>query len=323
MTIVETAFKALKFLLDVDVKPIRQPNTSTPVRKYGNEGNTSTTIKKSTDKVVPKSSTIKPSAVTTHKYDYTKNGNLKRDLPNVSYVTSKPQESVLAKNDFVGHDISFSQIGSYHVRERLNNQDSVVNHGKIKLVADGCGGEPYSEVGSRLFTQLIKEEESYITEKNFVKVVSEIFERMTVLFNTDELVDKNLLFTIIACIETEDSYKVFCCGDGFIITYNGRHVDFIEISNGKYPHYFAYNYIKDKSTLGEYASGMKFDVFEFPKSEYEKIGVATDGLRFFYSLRDESQLYLLRALKNGNDKFVENIIKSESSTFADDITICM
>ena len=68
---------------------------------------------------------------------------------------------------------------------------------------------------------------------------------------------------------------------------------------------------------------MKFDVFEFPKSEYEKIGVATDGLRFFYSLRDESQLYLLRALKNGNDKFVENIIKSESSTFADDITICM
>lgn len=321
MTLLEVAVKAIRFITDLDVKPVRQVNRNISTQTYRKSH--LPTNAKNADNAVIKCSAQKSSVATTHKYDYTKNGTLKRDLPNVSYVTSKPKESILAKNDFVGNVISFSQIGSYHVKEKLNNQDSVVSIGKIKMVVDGCGGEPYSEVGARIFTQLIKEEEPYITEDNFVKAVSEIFERMTLLFNTDELIDKNLLFTIIACIETEDSYQVFCCGDGYIITYNGRHIDFIELNNGKYPHYFAYNYIKDKSTLGEYANGMKFKLITFPKSEFENIGVATDGLRFFYSLRDESQLYLLRALKNGNDKFVEKIIRSESSTFADDITICM
>ena len=333
MTLLEKAAKAVNLLLDIDTQPKKGtvPKATTaksstapkatsnyPYTSYGSKVKKPYDYTGKRNSKGPKLNVIDPAD-----YRYTPSGMLKRNMANVFYVKSKPKEPLLAKNQYVGNPIGFSQIGSFHIRERLNNQDSFVNTGKLKIVVDGCGGQPYSEVGARLFTQLIKEEEQYINENNFVSIVSEIFERMTVIFNTDELVDNNLLFTIIACIETKDSYHVFCCGDGYIITYNGKHVNFIEISNGRYPHYYAYNYIKDKSSLGEYAKGMKFQACTFPKSEYENIGVATDGLRFFFDLRDESQLYLLRALKNGNDDFVSRIIRSESSTFADDVTISM
>lgn len=116
---------------------------------------------------------------------------------------------------------------------------------------------------------------------------------------------------------------VYYCGDGYIIKYNGKHVDFMEINNGKFPEYYAYNYYNNRANAGKYAEGVRFKKIVFSKKEFENIGVSTDGFRFYEKMQDENQLYLLRALKNGNNSAVERIFAIESRVLQDDITICM
>lgn len=243
---------------------------------------------------------------------------------NVTYVKKKALVPIYGTQEYVGSSIIFSQIGSNHLAEKKNNQDSKVKLPNAKIVVDGCGGAKFSEIGSNLFIQLIANEEKFINENNFEKIVDNIFERLTsTIFTSDVLIERNLLFTILCCIETEDSYCVYYCGDGYIITYNGKHVDFIQIDNGEYPEYYAYNYFADKKSLGKYQKGLSFNKMVFPKSEYENVGVSTDGLRFYSNMKDENQLYLLRALKNGNPENVARILLMESKVFLDDLAICM
>lgn len=201
-----------------------------------------------------------------------------------------------------------NKTGFEHLFYNTNCHDYGFENKDIKCVVDGCSEGLHSEVGAKLFCNLFKKGLS----------VDDIFKKMFSIFDESDIIDY-LLFTILYITEDNENFIVHACGDGYIIKEGiDDSISFEKIDNGKYPMYYAYNYVP-KEKLSLYKDGVNFTEMTFKKDQFKSIGIATDGLRFIFSnsLEDTFKKYLsgrkLGALKR--------TINVNHKIFKDDITI--
>lgn len=228
--------------------------------------------------------------------------------------------------------VCISKIGSDHTFANKNNQDFAFNLTNMKIVLDGCGSGKHSEVGVRVFGQLLSrktkahfDKGEAIDEKNFVDIVNGIFEEMLSLCGDTTFIFQNYCFTILVCFELEDEFVVCSCGDGYIITEDLEgEISFEQLDDGEYPCYYCYNFV-DKAALAAYQDGVSFKVSRFSKGKYANVGVATDGLRYVQNLFVSEQNKLLKFLHDGKGPQIEKLINRnnlQTGMFHDDISIC-
>lgn len=210
--------------------------------------------------------------------------------------------------------------GNGHYLNGLNNQDFCYMENNLKLVTDGCSSAEFSEVGTRLFVQAFAKLPNRFDVNEFEENVRKAFESILSITSPEDANDfiaNNLLFTIIACFETEDKFIVKFIGDGYIITVNHEDVvSYTRLFYGKTPPYFAYTKIPTTT----YEEPLKFKTFEYPKKDFKLVGIASDGIA---PIADKKLDVDFDALVLGTDtKYSpEGIIRSNQSQFFDDITI--
>jgi len=218
--------------------------------------------------------------------------------------------------------VIINKQGEEHSFLDTNNQDFYMFTKEAKVVIDGCGSLPFSEVGARLYSQLLYNYGS-IAPANFEDVTKLIFQKFKKFCQEDDsLLYNNFAFTILACFETEEEFIVFSCGDGYIITKKDNQISFIKLDDGEYPKYYVYNYLQKRDSLEQYKEGVDFDIQVFSKKEYQNVGVATDGLRFYKNLNQVEQNRLFSYLLEGKKAQIGMLINRNRETFKDDITIC-
>ena len=210
--------------------------------------------------------------------------------------------------------------GNGHYLNGLNNQDFCYMENNLKLVTDGCSSAEFSEVGTRLFVQAFAKLPNRFDVNEFEENVRKAFESIlsiTTPEDANDFIANNLLFTIIACFETEDKFIVKFIGDGYIITVNHEDVvSYTRLFYGKTPPYFAYTKIPTTT----YEEPLKFKTFEYPKKDFKLVGIASDGIA---PIADKKLDVDFDDLVLGTDtKYSpEGIIRSNQSQFFDDITI--
>ena len=214
--------------------------------------------------------------------------------------------------------------GFGHFTQGLNNQDFGIETPRMLLVLDGCSGAKYSEIGTRLFAQLFSRKEECDKLENFEDNVKEIFDNlidtMEKYYPTREsmindFIMENLLFTIIACFETDDKYIVKLFGDGYIVTENKQGcISYIKFSYGKCPPYYAYKYCDMNY------ENHNFKTFCFDKERFSKVAIASDGILPFVKgdIQDIDKL-----ISEGKRISIEAAIKLQKQSFFDDVTIGM
>ena len=210
--------------------------------------------------------------------------------------------------------------GFGHFVLNINNQDAAIETDRMVLILDGCSGAKNAEVGTRLFTQLFSRKEGYSDLNNFELNIKNLFEEILRFtkqyYDSEEELEKfimdNLLFTIIALFEEEDRYVVKIFGDGYVITQNcDGNISYIRFSYGKYPPYYAYKYCKDMEFEGK-----EFHTFEFPKDQFSRIFIGTDGV-----------MPLAKSIINFDPYFktskvaMENMLTANRQKLDDDTTI--
>ena len=232
-----------------------------------------------------------------------------------------------------------SSQGFGHFVQGLNNQDFGSETSRMLLVLDGCSGAKFSEVGTRLFTQLFLRKEECDNPDKFENNVKEIFDDLTSRMEKfykkcedheehedsknhedfeEEFIMENLLFTIIACFETDDEYIVKLFGDGYIITQNIRgNISYMKFSYGKCPPYFAYKYCKD--TQAEY-NDYEFKTFHFDKKVFSNVVIASDGIMPFAKGEVKG---IDEAISEKNSSKIITAIKNNRKIFDDDVTMAM
>ena len=213
--------------------------------------------------------------------------------------------------------------GFGHFTQGLNNQDFGIETSRMLLVLDGCSGAKYSEVGTRLFAQLFSRKEKCDSveefENNVKSVFDDIIEMMEKYYPNREELEKefimeNLLFTIIACFETETERIVKLFGDGYVITQNCQgNVSYLKYSYGKCPPYFAYKYC-ELPKFKDY----EFKTFRFDKKTFPKIAIATDGIM---PIAKGDVKGLDVSILDGNKVVLESGIAIQKQSFYDDITV--
>lgn len=216
--------------------------------------------------------------------------------------------------------------GFGHFEKKVNNQDFGIESPRMVLILDGCSGAKYSEVGTRLFAQLFSRKEEWDSAEKFEDNVKEVFEdiilMMSKYYKTPEemeesFITENLLFTIIACFDMGDKYVVKLFGDGYIITQNVRErTSYMRFAYGKCPPYFAYRYCKNLKDPR--FSDYTFKTFTFDKAVFPNIAIATDGIQPI--AKGEVKMMDGRIFE-GNQAYVDIIIKGKKQKFYDDITI--
>lgn len=225
-----------------------------------------------------------------------------------------------------------NKIGTYHINAGINCQDFGFNMDKYKLVCDGCSEAIHSEVGAKTFSfmlsSFIQKNNERLTNDNsnfFNKSISEIFNNMIswypISLNIMPLI--NLYsFTIIHYEEYETFFNVCNCGDGYIITQdsNGK-LEFLKIDEGTSPKYFIYNYI-NSDLLNDYKNGVQFDIHRFEKNEYDRVGIASDGIRFILENEDLSLIEEFKdILIKDKEVCMKRFINRNQKIFKDDVTI--
>lgn len=218
--------------------------------------------------------------------------------------------------------------GFGHFTQGINNQDFGMESNKMLLILDGCSQAKYAEVGTRLFAQLFSRKEDWDSLEKFEDNVTDVFENLIEMFQKyypskesfeKDFIMENLLFTIIACFETEDAYVVKLFGDGYVITQNNKEaVSYMKFSYGKRPPYFAYRYCSHLSETS--FTKYTFKTFTFDKKVFQKVGIATDGVMPIVKENDKK---LDVNIANANTAIVEAAIRYQKTNFLDDVTIGM
>ena len=215
--------------------------------------------------------------------------------------------------------------GFGHFREGLNNQDFGIETPRMLLVLDGCSGAKYSEAGVRLFAQLFSRKEDFDSVEKFEENVKSVFDDIIAMaakyYKTPEELEndfiiENLLFTIIACFQTEKKYIVKLFGDGYIATRNKQgSISYMKFTYGSQPPYFAYRYCNECG--GEFKS-YNFKTMHFDRSVFPRIAIATDGIMpIAKGVIGGVDAHLL----DSNQAYAQLLIKSNNKYFEDDVTI--
>lgn len=239
-----------------------------------------------------------------------------------------------------------NKIGKYHIDEGKNCQDAgasgYAESTSVKIVCDGCGSCPNSEVGANLFVDLFVNDEYFVdcNSSNIERKVDEIYNKFFSLYDVSgdkemarraDFLYKYFIFTILVTTEHEDYFDVNYCGDGYIITQkHDNTIEFIELDNvsgGGFTDFYVYNYFHAMNRYSDI--DMKFRNMQFSKSEYKNVGVATDGLRFIVDAERYTEIYnaeeLLSEFKDlliaGKASAINRFINRNANMFKDDITI--
>ena len=219
--------------------------------------------------------------------------------------------------------IAISKVGSDHTFSDTNNQDFCISLPNAKIVLDGCGSCRFSDVGTRLFGQLLLDYVELFNCETFELIVCEIFNKLLTIDHSDRFLYENLCFTILACFETEEEYVVFTCGDGYILVQDDKGIITpLKLDDGEYPKYYIYNLVGNRDSLKEYKEGVSFTIARFSKNEYTNVGVATDGFRFYESLGAVEKNKLFAFLGEGKKAQIGMLINRNNLAFKDDVTIC-
>ena len=206
-----------------------------------------------------------------------------------------------------------NKIGFEHLESGMNCQDYGFEGEKFSMICDGCSEGKHSEVGVKLCCHLFGDTTMSITTA---------FRKMVELFQNNRSAIKDYLcFTILMMTKLRKSYVVEHCGDGYIILQdNEGNITFEELSDGEYPKYYIYNYI-DKEHLKHYKDGVSFSDKSYSTSEYKKIGIASDGLRYILQADEELKQEFIDCLKSGKELKVKLFINRHHRIFKDDVTI--
>lgn len=217
--------------------------------------------------------------------------------------------------------------GFGHFTSGINNQDFGIESEKMLLILDGCSAAKYAESGTRLFAQLFSRKEEWDSLEKFEDNVKSVFDDLIQLLEKyypvrDQLekdfIMENLLFTIIACFDTEDSYVVKLFGDGYVVTQNARDlISYMKFSYGKRPPYYAYKYC---NLPGLAFSEYEFKTFTFDKKAFKKVIIATDGIMPI--ARGNIKGFDL-GFSTANASLIAMDIKEQRTIFNDDVTIGM
>lgn len=206
-----------------------------------------------------------------------------------------------------------NKIGAQHLDYGKNCQDFGLENEALKLVCDGCSEGEHSEVGAKAYCHLAKL--GYSTQQ--------IFQMLVGMFGQSaDAVRNYLCFTILEVIEQENAFQVTYCGDGYIILQDAAGTfEFTELSDGEYPKYFAYNYC-DASSLNQYKDGVALSTKIFYKKDYQKVGIASDGLRCIVKSEDAQLKSAFTALlRLGDAVKMKRFINRNQRVFRDDVTI--
>ena len=72
--------------------------------------------------------------------------------------------------------------GFGHFVDGINNQDFGVESTRAIIILDGCSGAKYSEVGTKLFAQVLQRKEEWDNAEKFEEKVKETFEELIQMF---------------------------------------------------------------------------------------------------------------------------------------------
>lgn len=206
-----------------------------------------------------------------------------------------------------------NKIGQEHITMGMNCQDYGYEDELNKIVCDGCSEGLHTEVGAKTFCHLFPIERTVVGI--FDKWLFPIFGK------SNKSIRDFLCFTILHVYETQYSYEVCNCGDGYIILEdNNGNISFEEMSDGEYPKYYAYNYCNPES-LSHYKDGVKFTYREFSKEKYKNVGVASDGLRYILRLNEDLVNEFTELLKTKSTVKIKRFINRNQKSLKDDITI--
>lgn len=197
-----------------------------------------------------------------------------------------------------------SSVGRDHIKFRKNNQDAFCFHQSdeiiVALIADGCGSQPFSEVGSHMGIKLLKDiilnrfcktsdrNILVIDPKLFLqKCQNELESKIALLGNYDDnFLIKHYSFTIMGLIITKEMTYTFSFGDG-IYGINKK------ISNiGPYPNdmppYIVYNCICPFRTKKIDESLLHFELQAVTEtSNIENIFIGTDGIDYLIDAQNQ------------------------------------
>lgn len=206
-----------------------------------------------------------------------------------------------------------NKIGMEHVENGMNCQDYGFTKDNVSMVCDGCSEGKHSEVGAKLYCYLIKDR-LYMLWNGFEKLVN--------FFGKEPKTLRDYLsFTILCLAEEKENYSLAYCGDGHIILQDhDGNITFEELSDGEYPKYYIYNYI-DKEYLKHYKDGVEFSQKTYSKEEYQKVGIASDGLRYILQADEDLKNEFIECLKSGKEVKTKLFINRNHHIFKDDITI--
>lgn len=212
-----------------------------------------------------------------------------------------------------------SKPGFDHQYYMKNNQDAGFHEGRFKLVVDGCGSGKHSEVGAKLFSRILQDSTALFNYIEVEKVIKGVFEELTKLFNLSDYKDY-LSFTFLLLREDIDCYNLYYCGDGYILSKvdDEIEIDMVGMQEDNAPPYYIYNYLPEEK-LTKYKDGVSLNHHIISKIGLDctvsKVGIATDGLRYF----DEEELKKL--LLKDNPVLLGAFINKNHHLFKDDITI--
>ncbi|MCI9540217.1 MAG: hypothetical protein HFG39_04025 [Lachnospiraceae bacterium] len=204
-----------------------------------------------------------------------------------------------------------NKIGMAHLEIGKNCQDYGVETERTKIVCDGCSAGKHTEVGAKAYC--------YLASRGLG--TKQIFKQLVPIFGHTNASIKNFLcFTILKVTETEKTFQFSCYGDGYVIVLDKEGtISFEEFTDGEYPGYYAYYYCS-KDSLNKYKEGVKPKIKIYEKALYQKVGVASDGIR--YILREEKlKQELIELLKLQNIGKIKRFINRNQKYCKDDITI--
>ena len=205
-----------------------------------------------------------------------------------------------------------NKIGMEHIESGMNCQDFGFYEENRAYICDGCSEGKHSEVGAKLFCRM----------QNIYHNSNYVFTKLVDLFqgNPQDLKDF-LCFTVLRLKEKATRFVVKYCGDGFVILQDiDGNIAFEELTDGEYPKYYVYNYI-DEKYLSHYKTGVGFSEKSYSKEKYQKVGIASDGLRFILNADEELKKKFIECLKSGKEVKTKLFINRNHHIFKDDITI--
>lgn len=205
-----------------------------------------------------------------------------------------------------------NKIGMEHLESGMNCQDYGREGEGWAVVCDGCSEGKHSEVGAKLYCHLVD---------NWKFPFENIKKMIELIGNEPKTLRDYLSFTILELSDSDSEAVVRYCGDGYIILQDhDGNITFEELSDGEYPKYYIYNYISDEY-LKHYKDGVSFSQKTYSKEKYDKVGIASDGLRYILQADEELKQEFINCLKSGKELKTKLFINRNHKIFKDDVTI--